>query len=75
MSLAKKADGLHPGDALANLGKANELQPNNPTMLYHIGAVHHALGDKASADRNLKKALSISQNFREADEARKLLGQ
>lgn len=61
--------------AIEHLVKAHKSRPDNPTILYHLGAVYRALGDKASANRNLEKALSISQNFREADEARRLLRQ
>jgi tetratricopeptide (TPR) repeat protein len=59
--------------ALESLERAHKIYPDNPTILYHIGAVYHALGDKVSEGRYLEKALSISQDFREAEEAQRLL--
>lgn len=60
-------------EALKALEKSASLMPNHPAILYHLGAVHHAQGNKAEAKKNLEKALTLSQDFKEASEARKLL--
>jgi tetratricopeptide (TPR) repeat protein len=62
-------------DALASIEKSNEIRPNNPTVLYHLGAVYHAMGKKIAAKEHLQKALGLSEDFEEAQEARKLLSQ
>ncbi len=60
-------------EALKALEKSASLMPNHPAILYHLGAVYHAQGNKAEAKKNLEKALTLSQDFKEASEARKLL--
>jgi tetratricopeptide (TPR) repeat protein len=60
-------------EALKALNKSASLLPNNPTVLYHLGAVYHAEGNTGEARKNIEKALSVSQDFKEAEEARKLL--
>jgi Flp pilus assembly protein TadD len=60
-------------EALSALTKAASLLPNNPTVLYHLGAVYHAEGNTSEGNKNLEKALSISSDFKEAKEAKKLL--
>lgn len=59
--------------AVANTRKANGIRPNSPTILYHLGAIYYAMGNRSLAKENLEKALSISTDFKEAKEARKLL--
>lgn len=61
-------------EALGALTKAASLLPNNPTILYHLGAVYHGEGNTSEGNKNLEKALSISNDFKGAAEAKKLLG-
>ena len=55
--------------------KSANLLPNHPIVLYHLGAALHATGNNNSAKERLEKALRISSNFKEADQARQLLKQ
>lgn len=59
--------------ALDALKKSASFLPNNPIVLYHLGAAYHAMGNVNLARKFLEKALSISSNFKAADQARKLL--
>jgi tetratricopeptide (TPR) repeat protein len=49
------------------------LLPDNSIVLYHLGAAYHATGNGNLAREYLEKALSISSNFKAANQARKLL--
>jgi len=55
------------------LEKSASRLPEHPIVLYHLGAAYGAAGDATLARKHLEKALSISGNFEDADEARKLL--
>lgn len=59
--------------SLENLKQSNKIKPNNPTVLYHLGAVFHSMGNSSEARKHLEKALEISSDFEDAEEARKLL--
>jgi spermidine synthase len=59
--------------ALDVLKKSASLLPGHPIVLYHLGAAYHATGNANMAREHLEKALSISSNFKEADQARELL--
>lgn len=59
--------------ALDVLEKAAALLPEHPIVLYHLGAANHTAGNDNLARKHLEKALSISSNFKEADQARTLL--
>jgi tetratricopeptide (TPR) repeat protein len=62
--------------AIALLKESNEKFKNsNPTVLYHLGAAYAKNKDTALARETLKKALSVSQNFADAAETRKLLNE
>lgn len=63
------------GDSKARetLEKAVSLSPRNPVLLFHLGAVLHAGGDKAASHERLQEALAISGTFEGAGEARKML--
>lgn len=61
--------------ALEILKTGAESAGDNPTIFYHLGAVYQALGDNPAARESLEKALNLSQNFKEAAEAKKLLDQ
>ncbi|UCH19694.1 MAG: fused MFS/spermidine synthase, partial [Deltaproteobacteria bacterium] len=60
-------------EALDVLEKSASLLPDHPIVLYHLGAVYHTTGKDYLARKYLEKALSISSNFREAEQARNLL--
>ena len=60
------------GEALDVLKKSAEILPGHPIILYHLGAVYHAAGNVPLARQYLEKALSISSDFNEADDARAL---
>jgi spermidine synthase len=47
--------------------------PNHPVALYHLGAAYETTGRNDLAREHLTKALSISGDFKGADEARELL--
>jgi tetratricopeptide (TPR) repeat protein len=64
-----------PELASEHLTRAVEADPNNPTIWYHLGVVHHSRGSKAQAKQSLEKALAISNRFADAGDARKLLDQ
>ena len=57
-------------EALDALRKAAAGRADSPTVNYHLGVVQTALGDKAAARASLKKALSLSSDFKEAPDAR-----
>lgn len=46
-------------DALKNLIKANELQPNDPEILNNLGMAYYFKGEEETAIKTLKKAISI----------------
>ena len=59
--------------ALDILKRASSLVPNSPIILYHFGAIYYAMGNKSAAKESFEKALSISNHFEGAEEARKIL--
>lgn len=54
--------------------KANNLQPDDPTVLYHIGAIYFAKGEKSSGKPYLERALKVSGQFDGIEATKKLLG-
>ena len=57
------------------LESAKGVDANNPTILYHLGALYHAVGDDDKAKAALTAALEQSKGFDEAEEAEKLLSE
>ena len=55
--------------AVAYLKEASEKLPDNPIVRYHLGMAYLKNGDKASAKRELKKALELDSKFEGAEEA------
>ena len=47
--------------------------PDNAIVNYHLGMTFYKKGDHDNARSQLEKALSLSQNFDGAEEARKVL--
>ena len=60
-------------EALDVLNSADAYLPDHPIVLYHLGAVNLAMGEKERARKHLEKSLNLSSNFSDADEARRLL--
>ncbi|HLO16387.1 MAG TPA: tetratricopeptide repeat protein, partial [Anaerolineales bacterium] len=59
--------------ALGLLKESNEkYQGENPTVLYHLSLAYEKNNEKALAQEMVKKALIVSQQFAEADDAKKL---
>ena len=63
------------GPAIDALKKSASFLPNHPIVLFHLGAAYNATGKYDSAREHLSKALRISSDFKEAQQARELLGQ
>jgi tetratricopeptide (TPR) repeat protein len=61
------------GKARPYLEAANNTNPDDPTILYHLGAVYHASGQTAKAKEVLGKALAKSNSFEGAENAKQLL--
>ena len=59
--------------AIAHFLKPIEANPNNPTILYHLGVTYSEKGDSEAAKETLQKALKISAKFKEADKTHELL--
>jgi tetratricopeptide (TPR) repeat protein len=55
--------------ALATLKHANKLAPENPQILYHLGAIYQETKQPQLAIQSLSKALSLSKNFDGAADA------
>ena len=53
--------------------QAVKLAPQNPTIHYHLGVVSQALKDIRTARESFRKALSLSNDFTEAADARERL--
>ncbi len=59
--------------ANAKFRRALELSPLQPTIRYHLALTYAQQGQKDQAVQELKKALKISEDFREAEDAKKML--
>ena len=60
--------------ALSYLEKANQIsRGKNPNVLYHLAFVQNKMGDSVNAKANVKKALSIANNFESKHAAEQLL--
>ena len=59
--------------ALWLLNEAHELAPNNPEILFHIGAVYKAQEDIERAAEYLEKAISLGLKGANQDDALKML--
>lgn len=59
--------------AIQEFQRALELSPLQATIRYHLGVAYGKRGDKALAVQELKAALSIEPNFKEAEDAKKLI--
>lgn len=57
------------------LEAANKINTENPTILYHLGALYFADGNIKDARKMLTAALEKSTRFEEAEQAKKLLSE
>ena len=60
-------------DSVPYFEKALRISSNSPTFHYHLGSVFLAMGKEEAGREEFKRALSLSSNFEEADEVKKLL--
>jgi tetratricopeptide (TPR) repeat protein len=59
--------------AIGEFSDSLEKIPNNAIVHYHLGLAYHKKGDDHRARTALEKALSLNDNFDEADKAREIL--
>lgn len=59
--------------AISLLKESAARLPDEPTIRYHLGMAYHKKGDTALARQELRKALSLKNDFEGADEARETL--
>ncbi len=61
--------------ALLEFKNCLEKEPNNPVFHYHLGLAYNKKWDYANAEKALKKALALQDDFTGADEAKNILEQ
>jgi len=67
---------IREGDAMTAktaIGKAFTLEPNNPTILFEAGHVHHFAGDEAAARSYWSRAAAADPNGKSGQAAREAL--
>ena len=67
---------IREGDAMTAktaIGKALTLEPNNPTILFEAGHVHHFAGDEAAARSYWSRAVWADPNGKSGQAAREAL--
>jgi len=67
---------IREGDAITAktaIGKALTLEPNNPTILFEAGHVHHFAGDEAAARSYWSRAASADPDGKSGQAAREAL--
>ena len=67
---------IREGDAVTAknaIGKALTLEPNNPTILFEAGHVHHFAGDEAAARSYWSRAAAADPNGKSGQAAREAL--
>jgi tetratricopeptide (TPR) repeat protein len=60
-------------NAIAELEDALKLDPDNPVINYHLGLAHFKNKQADAAKEFMEKALKIDQNFKGAEDARRIL--
>ncbi len=65
ISLCHMAEG-NPDAALPRLVRAKGIDIDNPEVLFQLGRVYHALGEEKAAERNLKRAVELDPNLKDA---------
>jgi Flp pilus assembly protein TadD len=61
------------GEAVSFLKGAALLLPQNPTVRYHLGLPYLKVGQQADATEELRRALTVSPIFPEAQRAKEAL--
>jgi tetratricopeptide (TPR) repeat protein len=61
--------------AIQELTDSASKLPQNATVRYHLGMAYYKRGKKSLARRELERALSLQNDFKEADEARGILAE
>ena len=61
--------------AIQHLSQVVEKMPDVNVFNYHLGMAYYKKGDKARAKEQLEKALSLSDDFDVAEEAKKILAE
>nr|WP_320009941.1 tetratricopeptide repeat protein [uncultured Desulfobulbus sp.] len=61
--------------AVENFNKAIEISAASPTFHYHLGATYIAMKKIEQGKHHLNRAIELSENFEEFEEAKKLLKQ
>jgi tetratricopeptide (TPR) repeat protein len=59
--------------AIVEFGDALEKKPDNPAIIFHLGMAYYQKGDRERAKKELQAALSISDSFMGAAEAKRIL--
>jgi tetratricopeptide (TPR) repeat protein len=59
-------------EAKTQLHKARELLPSSPTIAYHLAMTYAKLGDTDTARTHVERALALSDDFDQRDEALRL---
>ena len=62
-------------NAIVEFTDALEKMPDNATVNYHLGMAFYKKGDAGKAREQLEKALSLDENFPEAEEAKRILAE
>jgi tetratricopeptide (TPR) repeat protein len=57
----------NPDAALLKLVRAKKNDTDNPEILFQLGRVYHALGEEKAAEKNLKRAVEIDPNLKDAE--------
>ncbi|MFC1516647.1 tetratricopeptide repeat protein, partial [Thermodesulfobacteriota bacterium] len=62
-------------NAISEFEDSLERMPDNAVVHYHLGLAHYKAGDKKRAEEELKKALSLEEDFDGAKETKQLLSE
>jgi tetratricopeptide (TPR) repeat protein len=62
-------------NAIAELQDSVQLAPDNPAINYHLGMAYYKNNKEDGAKEFLEKALELDPNFKDAEEARKILNE
>jgi tetratricopeptide (TPR) repeat protein len=59
--------------AIDVLKKSASFLPDHPIIHFHLGSAYHEIGNDKLAKEHLLKSLSVSSDFKDAEQARELL--
>jgi Flp pilus assembly protein TadD len=60
-------------EAVTTLKQAADIMPQHPIVRYHLAQAYLQTGRKADAADEIRRALNIDPNFKDATKARELL--